>query len=238
MWTPKGPAAREPSMSLPSYDPTRRSELILFDLSAGVPAALGVLRRHLGPVKLLRVLARYSALSLRDPLAELPTEGWPAEREVLVRHQLRAAVLLDEALIQALDLDEARRCELLLEVISETGARFIQKILPLPEVSDWHEASHEERERFLGEATGRFFNSEIDEVYIDDDELGFDVCDCRFVTLTEALGRPYLAAMFCAADSVFFERPEAPVRLERTGTLATGASRCDFRFSYRDGGAS
>ncbi|MEC7362790.1 MAG: L-2-amino-thiazoline-4-carboxylic acid hydrolase, partial [Actinomycetota bacterium] len=60
----------------------------------------------------------------------------------------------------------------------------------------------------------------------------FDFGQCRFVQLTPPLGRAHHATMFGAADSDFFAREGAPVRLERTGTLATGAPRCDFRFHY------
>ena len=132
-------------MALPEPAPARRRDLVIFDLTAGFPTALGVLRRRLGPMQLMRLMASYAALSLRDPL----------------------------------------------EGVSASGQR--------PEAQ----------------------------------ELGFDVGACRFVELCEELGRAHLARMFCAADSIFFERGESPVRLERQGTLARGASRCDFRFHFR-----
>ncbi len=218
--------------NLPDAVAVRRRDLVRFDLTRGMPAAIEVLRKHLAPTSFLKVMAAYARVSLEDPLAALSPEGWPQERERLVRHQLRAAVSLDMALERALSMFEEDRLELLLAVISETGARFIQSFLPLPDMNDWHEASRTEREAYIEGAVGAFFNAEVDAIHAEDEQLGFDVGQCRFVQLTHQLGRPHLAAMFCAADSVFFEREDSPVHLERTGTLATGEKRCDFRFSY------
>lgn len=218
-----------------SFDPIRRRDLIRFDLTRGVPAAIEVLRENLSPTAFLKVMAAYGKISLTDPLADLSPRGWPPERERLVRHQLRAAVLLDIALERGLSMSEEQRLELLLRVISETGARFIQSFLPLPDLEVWRITPTDERERYIEGAVGAFFNARVereDGIYAEDELLGFDVSECRFVTLTHELGRPHLAAMFCAADAVFFEREASPVRLERTGTIATGAERCDFRFSY------
>jgi hypothetical protein len=217
---------------LPEAVSIKRRDLVRFDLARGMPAAIEVLRKHLSPTSFLKVMAAYARVSLEDPLATLSLDGWPPARERLVRHQLRAAVSLDMALERALAMPEAERLDLLLAVISETGARFIESFLPLPDMEVWHGATRNEREAYIEGAIGAFFNAEVDAIHAEDEQLGFDVCQCRFVQLTHQLGRAHLATMFCAADSVFFAREGAPVRLERTGTLATGAPRCDFRFHY------
>jgi len=219
--------------ALPRYRPARRRDLIFFDLKHGLRVAVRELRKHLGRWQVTRVLGGYLAASLRDPLRDLDEEGWPADREPLVRHQLRAAVRLDDAIGRVVD-DEERRIEILGDVVAATGAEFIRRILPLPDPDVWHSASRDEREQFIEDATNRFFNAEVDEVYAESEMLGFDVCRCRFVHLTQALGRPYLAPMFCRADSLYFSREASPVSLERTSTLARGGARCDFRFAFRD----
>lgn len=194
-----------------------------------LPIAARVLARRLRRRQVALVLARYALASLRDPLADISTAGWPADREALVRHQLRAAVRLDDA-TRALGLDEPTRRSLVGEIVAQTGARFVASMLRFPEPATWLAASRAERIDYLRGATGRFFNAEMSDMRADDEVLGFDVCACRFVQLTTRLGRPYLAPMFCRADSVMFDRPDAPATLRRTTTLATGGPRCDFRF--------
>lgn len=177
----------------------------------------------------MRVLARYAIASVRDPLAGVSTDGWPADKEELVRHQLRAAVRLDDA-TRHLGWDEDKRLELVGEIVALSGAQFVATMLRFPTQGAWEEASAQEKVAFVRGATGRFFNAEMAEVRADDQSLGFDVCACRFVQLAAELGRPYLAPMFCRADSVLFDRPDAPATLHRTTTIASGGERCDFRF--------
>jgi hypothetical protein len=219
------------SGGLPRYLPARRRDLIRFDLSRGLWVALQVLRERLGPLTTLRVLMRYSLASLHDPLAALPLDDWPHAREVMVRHQLRSAIWLDDALT-AIIPDAPTRLATLTAVISQTGGTFIERMLPLPSLSSWEHAPLDARLRFMEEATGRFFNAEISATYADGPGLGFDVSRCRFVELAHAVGRPHLVPMFCQADAIFFSSPSSPVHLDRPQTLATGAPTCAFRFHY------
>ena len=219
--------------SLPRLSPVTRRELRRFDLAPGLGIALRVLREHLGPLQVARVLMRYARLSLHDPLANLPHDGWDGTREALVRHQLRSAVWIDDALKSVFEGDEDARLVVVREVIAESGGAFIDRMLPLPDREAWERAPLDQRQRFVREATGRFFNADITEVFADRKALGFDVGRCRFVELCDALDRPYLTPMFCAADSVFFGKASSIVDLERTGTLALGGPRCDFRFRFR-----
>lgn len=218
-------------MSLAPPAPLTRAALWRFDLLVSLPIAVGVLHRQLGLIELLGVLLRYELAMLRDPLRHLPTAGWEPERELLVRHQLRAAVRLDDALST---LAEERRLPLLAQVLAEVGAAFIQQALPMPRVQDWVRATPSQRRGWLEGAVSRFFNTRAEVVAIEPDRIGFDVTACRFVGLCTALQRPWLAPMLCAADAVYFQRPESPVRLDRSVTLATGGEVCDFRFTFRE----
>jgi hypothetical protein len=148
-----------------------------------------------------------------------------------VRHQLRAAVRLDDATRRALRWPERDRLALLTDVIAETGAAFIEANVPLPAPADWDAASPAERRAYLESLRGRLFNADLTPAEVEGARVGFDVTGCRFVALCHELARPHLAPMFCEADSRFFGRPGALVTLEREGTLARGQGACDFRFT-------
>ena len=80
---------------------------------------------------------------------------------------------------------------------------------------------------------GRLFNAQLTPAGIEADAVGFDVGACRFVELCLALERPYLASMFCEADSRFFGEQTDLITLRRTRTLARDGQPCDFRFTLR-----
>lgn len=211
--------------------PLTRGDLVRFDVTRGLPTALRVLRRRLGPMTLARALGRMVLAAPRDPLAGVDASGWEADREMLVRHQLGAAVRLDDALMPL--LPDQERVEIIAEVISETGAAFLESALQMPALDAWSRATGAERRAFLEGTFALFFNMRATAVESTERRLGFDVSACRFAQLTRAIGRPYLGPAFCAADAVYFGRPNAPATLTRTGTLATGGDRCDFRFELR-----
>lgn len=221
-------------MALPEHKPLSRRDLIAFDVRTSLPIAVRVLRRHLRPRQVAAVLFRYGASSVRDPLAGVSGQGWPAGREALLRHQFRAAMRLDDALAAVNSLAQDRCHAILAEIIAESGAEFLAGFAPMPRPEDWTAASPEQRRAWVRATVAQFPNADVDAIYTGDEAgLGFDVCVCRFQQLARAVGRPYLAPMFCAADSVHFGRNGSPVQLRRTTTIATGGDRCDFRFDYR-----
>src|SRR5690606_26381028 len=167
----------------------------------GLPTTIRVLRTQLSRWRTLRVIRRVILGGFGDPLRDVPSEAWPPDKEALVRHQLRGALLLDDALA-AESLDEDQRHALVHRVIAETGARFIQYALPLPAFDTWLAAADAPRLAFLRSATQRFFNGEMGDFIAEDRRIGFDVTACRFAQICRAMGREHLAAAFCAADSV------------------------------------
>ncbi len=217
---------------LPTVRRVTKADLARFDRKVGLPVALTVLRARLPLGALIRVLLRYAISSLRDPLAGVPDTSWPEELEPLVRHQLRAAMRLDDATRGIRGVDEETQRDIVREVIAETGARFIGAAVPLPNAADWLAASREEQERFATEAADSFINAKTENIGVGEEAASFDVCECRFVQLTAAIDRRYLAPMFCEADSVHFARPESLVHLRRKSTLAQGARVCDFRLEF------
>ncbi len=231
--------------ALPAPRDATLAELKRFDRQHGLPAALAVLRRELSGVELTRVLLAMALGGLRDPLAGLNTSAdWSPEVELLVRHQLRAAVRLDDATKRALlggagaraggqRWTEARRRALLLEVIASTGSRFIEHNVPFPTREGWGAATQSERQGFIDALRGRLFNAKIVPEGITAEKVGFNVQACRFVQHCAELERPYLAAMFCEADSRFFAQHTDLIQLTRERTLARDGAPCDFRFTLR-----
>jgi hypothetical protein len=65
-----------------------------------------------------------------------------------------------------------------------------------------------------------------------DDAVQYDVNSCVFLELAALLGYPEAARHLCLADDVYFpdECRKIGARFVRTGTLARGDRRCDFRF--------
>ena len=53
---------------------------------------------------------------------------------------------------------------------------------------------------------------------------------CYFLDTFTALGIPELTRAYCAGDDVMYAGLCPQLRWLRTGTLATGAPACDFRF--------
>ena len=220
-------------MTLPTLGPLTTAALLRFDVTTGMPVAFRVLRRRLGWGRAVRASGTLLRRSGRDPLAGLPAGCFSPRDEQLTRHQLRSAVLLDDVLRHDLALGDEERLSVLSEVVAQTGARFVARFVPNVRLEQWRQASTDEREGFLRQLLDRFFNMRAESLHTDEATLGFDVTSCRFVELCHALDRPYLAPMFCEADSVRFAEPDSLVSLRRTGTLATGAPCCDFRFTVR-----
>jgi L-2-amino-thiazoline-4-carboxylic acid hydrolase len=67
----------------------------------------------------------------------------------------------------------------------------------------------------------------------DDDELAFDIRRCFYKDVLAAYGAPELTAAFCAGDDVLFNALPPGIAWERTGTLATGNTVCDFCWRNR-----
>ncbi len=214
----------------------KRRELVAFDVKAGLPTAIRTLKAELGTRRALRVLASFVRRSLgRDPLKSIPrppVSQWSADDEWLSRHQYRPVVILDDVLRDLLGLDVEQRVEVLRAVISASGARFLAANVSIPEAQDWEAADDDGRKATVAGMVERFFNARVDKLHTSGTRAGFDVNACRFAEISVALGREYLAPLFCAADSAYFGTGASPVRLERTETIATGGSCCDFRFGW------
>lgn len=199
-----------------------------FDLETGLWISVRHLAAHLGWRRLLRAVWGLARRTGQDPLRDQPVPDWARDQEVLVRHQLRPALQLDEVLADDLGLDVETRLPILYDVIAETGAAFVATHARGVDTAAWQGDTPEGRARWARGLVSRFFNARVEGLETDTEGLRFQVTACRFATLVVALDRAHLAPLFCAADSVYFQRPGAAVSLTREGTLGLGAKACDF----------
>ncbi len=141
--------------------------------------------------------------------------------------------MLEDIARDVLRLDDEARQHLLAEFVAETGARFVASSWPIPTAQRWREAGEEDRRGYLESVGRRMFNARVHMPEANERSLAVDVTACRFVELCKLAGRPHLAPLFCEADARHFDSARAIVTLRRSGTIARGAARCDFRFEYR-----
>lgn len=191
---------------------------------AQLGAAIDVLRpmtRRLGVVATTRVLGHVIGARLRgEPFAHLAPPADDRERKT--RAQATDVILLDRA-VSAVTGDPHLALSISRDAVFAGGQRFLSAMIPaLPR----HGLG-----QFATELAGRFFNAEGETATdADGESFSFTVRRCLFVELLAAANASHLAPLFCAVDEVYFARPDQPLKLTRTKTLATGGDCCDFRF--------
>lgn len=62
------------------------------------------------------------------------------------------------------------------------------------------------------------------------DCFGFDIHRCFYLDTLTALGAPELTRVYCAGDDILFAALPPSIVWDRSGTLARGQDRCDFRW--------
>ncbi|MFW5691474.1 MAG: L-2-amino-thiazoline-4-carboxylic acid hydrolase [Chloroflexota bacterium] len=72
--------------------------------------------------------------------------------------------------------------------------------------------------------------------WIEDNQrcITFNITRCLYLSVLSAFDVPELTQAFCRTDHVRFGLMAPLVTFERSGTLATGCTVCDFRFSRRN----
>lgn len=66
-----------------------------------------------------------------------------------------------------------------------------------------------------------------------DTEYHFNVVRCRYAEMYREMGLAELGAVLsCNRDGTFCEGYDPKLKLRRTQTIMSGASHCDFRYSY------
>jgi hypothetical protein len=193
-------------------------------LKKGERAALGVavnaLYANFGLAGMLGILARVAGAKLKgEPFSAI---GPPAdERDRLSRRQVADLVLLDRAIRSRYSDEKAMAVCRALTLAG--GAVFLDAIIP--------HVAPDKLGDMAGSLIGEFFNAEGRSTLVDASTFRFDVTRCRFVDLLAKVDASHLVPLFCEVDSGFFDGKRRPVLLQRTQTLATGGSHCDFTFT-------
>lgn len=190
--------------------------------------ALAILKRYTGFRNLPVLLLKLAAGSLGNS-AWQSIEPPGDEKDILSRRQMDAAVVLYRLLAPVTGAKKALEC--LEEIILAGSIEFIRIVLG--DMKTLAEITHsEDREKF-DEVFRYFFNADYIIRSFSNDTVEMDITRCRFVELSQRLGVPELAPLFCRGDEILFNSEESPVHLTRKGTLASGASKCDFSFTRR-----
>ena len=63
------------------------------------------------------------------------------------------------------------------------------------------------------------------------DGIRFDMTTCLYHATLSTLGAPELTAAFCRVDDLMYSSMSRSVSWQRTTTIASGHSRCDFCFA-------
>jgi hypothetical protein len=76
---------------------------------------------------------------------------------------------------------------------------------------------------------------EVEVLQATDDAFDFDVTRCRYAETYREMGLgPIGHLLSCNRDGTFCQGYDANITLERKQTIMGGASRCTFRYRYRD----
>jgi len=71
---------------------------------------------------------------------------------------------------------------------------------------------------------------ETEWVSFNDKEIHFNFKTCIYVDMTLQYGCPELCTVFCKNDETIFSGYVPKIYFSRNGTIAKGASYCDFHF--------
>lgn len=195
--------------------------------------ARGVIMAHLKPMQRLRFLiamvkARRKARSI--DLSDLRARGMTNERFLAQQTEYLVAFT---ALAQVLGTQEA--VSVMNAVMRETAREPMLLCLPpLEDVKRFPDAMEVFREymRAMVEATPKAGCQAMTVAEDGPDAFQFDVTWCVWLELARKFGVPDACKCNCYADDLVFPDyfEELGIRYRRTGTLAYGQNRCDFRF--------
>jgi hypothetical protein len=162
----------------------------------------------------------------------------PLRGRGLDKEELRAGVLSQVAAFAAVArlAGTEKAVEIFEEITREVGREVWEAQAPTAE--DYDSCGGDGFAAFrayfeaMMEANRRAGVLEFDVAEDGDDAVQYDVNSCVFLELAALLGYPEAARHLCLADDVYFpdECRKIGARFVRTGTLARGDRRCDFRF--------
>ncbi|MDP6954326.1 MAG: L-2-amino-thiazoline-4-carboxylic acid hydrolase [Planctomycetota bacterium] len=191
-----------------------------------MPSPLSILRGELGLAGSLAVLM--GCLGRR--LGGEPYRGTavPADRlEDNGRRLARWALLLHREL--ASRLGAAEGLALATRMCVAGSVADLRRRLGNPDADAFADLDEEGRRQQVRTWVDSFPNADATIEQCEPQRVSFTVRRCSLVEACAAAGQTELAAAFCEGDSLFFPSLSPPIEIERSQTIATGGSICDFR---------
>ena len=144
------------------------------------------------------------------------------------RVKIQAEILLPLFRRLREEIGEARACELVRDAVREFATTFGASVR--------REASGTSLDKLRtlipGFAAGNALT--VEPVRDDAEELRFNVRGCRYAEYFHALGEPLLGAMLtCEIDPPMTDAIGHDLGLDRSQTLMSGGSHCDFRWHLK-----
>lgn len=197
----------------------------------------GIVTKHLGFWQLFRFLFLFlkeKRRMARVDLSEIREKGMINEKFIGTQIEM---VALFSALAQIKGKGEA--IKIMREVMDGTAPEMLGACFPSPEdLKTFPDpfGAFQEYSLALPEAAQKAGCNTIEIAENSKDALQLDMTSCAWCEIATKLGYQEACQPNCYADEVFFPEYLKPlgIRYKRTGTLAEGDSRCQFRFERRE----
>ncbi len=194
--------------------------------------ALGVLKKHFGLVKLLRmflILKKTEKEFSNQNLASIREKG--LSDEAFIKNIIRQSSFF-YALTKVAGKEKA--LELMNEITEKTAWDLMSEIMPsTADFSTFDNPLNAAKEYIhaMMDADKKAGLHESELVYDSDDAFQINVTYCAFAEIPKRLGVMEATLSTCYGDDIFFPKvlEELGLRFVRKGTIARGDDVCDFR---------
>ncbi len=196
-----------------------------------MPSPFSILHSELGTARTLSVLAGCLGRRLRgEPFRDAAEPRDRRERNG--RTLARWALLLHRELRAALGAEAG--LQLATRVCVAGSVADLNTRLGRPDAERFSTLDENGRRLQVREWVDSFPNAEATIEQSDPHQVRFTVQRCSLVEACASTGQAELAAAFCEGDSLFFPSLTPPIHIQRTQTIATGGTACDFCLCLND----
>jgi hypothetical protein len=189
-----------------------------------------ILKRQTGLIKTLQIFSKFPLYLTDNPWKRIPAPKNKKER--ISRKMLSPLIILYQILKR--DLSEEKALKILEEIIFRISVMFMKKQIPKIDSERLKILEKKEREDYILNISGRFFNAEINKINSTPQTFTYIIDQCYFAYLLKKIKCPELCQFFCKADFLYFQQNQPEITFERNKTLAEGHDFCDFHFTLKD----
>ena len=190
-----------------------------------------ILNKEVGLIKTLQIFNKLQfAMMFNNPWKSIPAPKNKNERTS--RKMLSPLIILYQILKR--DFPEREALKILEEIIIRISVMFMKKQIPKIDSERLKELEKKEREEYILNISGRFFNAEIKRINFTPTTFTYIIDQCYFVYLLKKINCSELCSFFCKADFLYFKKEQPKIIFERNKTLAEGHDFCDFHFTLKD----